>query len=211
MQEKRISDAVVRRLPRYYRYLGMLREDGRDRISSGELSRIMNLTASQIRQDLNLFGGFGQQGYGYNIANLQEEIGKILGLDRTYSMVIIGAGNLGSALASYIRFRERGMFVTGLFDISAAKVGTFIGENMVRHTDELGDFLEKNAVDIAVLTLPAEGARSVFPVLEEHRVPGIWNFSAIDLPVSGGMIAENVNLSESLMELTYRLGHTDQA
>ncbi len=207
MQEKRISNAVVKRLPRYYRYLGMLMKEGKDRISSGELSRIMHVTASQIRQDLNLFGGFGQQGYGYNVAYLREEIARILGLDRTYMMIIVGTGNLGSALASYVRFQDKGMHVTGLFDVAPERVGTKVRDIVVQHVDQLDDFLSVNEVDIAALTLPRQGALDVLPVLARHGVEGIWNFSGIDLPVGEGTVVENVNLSESMMELTYRLGH----
>ena len=161
MTEKKISSAVIKRLPRYYRYLSELLEKGIDRISSQELSRTMNVTASQIRQDFNNFGGFGQQGYGYNVAVLREEIGKILGLDKKYNVIILGAGNLGQALANYGGFSKRGFIVSGIFDVNPDKIGQKIGTVQVRHMSELQNFFENNKVDIAALTLPKAKAPEV--------------------------------------------------
>ena len=200
-----ISNAVIARLPRYYRYLGNLIECGTERISSAELSRMMNVTASQIRQDLNNFGGFGQQGYGYNVKHLHHEIGKILGLERTYTMVIIGAGNLGRALANYVRFEERGFHIISLFDQDPALEGKMIREIPVRMTKQLDSFLKENPVDIAAFTLPAAGAEELCPIVVKNKVKAIWNFAHTDLDVPEDVIVENVHLSESLMQLSYRI------
>ena len=205
MEDHHISNAVIDRLPRYYRYLGLLLEEKTERISSLQLSRIMNVTASQIRQDLNHFGGFGQQGYGYNVSYLYEEIGKILGLDKTYQTIIIGAGNLGQALANYVRFEKRGFRVIGLFDKDEEKAGKTVRNLTVQMISTLPDFLEKNPVDIAILTLPAAGAQEVCSVLAGCNVRAIWNFAHTDLKVPENMIVENVHLSESLMKLSYRI------
>ena len=154
MEEKEISRAVIKRLPRYYRYLGELLESGTERISSGELSERMQVTASQIRQDLNNFGGFGQQGYGYNVKHLHTEIGKILGLDQDYNMIIIGAGNLGQALANYVKFEKNGFLVKGLFDVNPKLKGVAVRGIVIRMTDELPAFLQEHDIQIAALTLP---------------------------------------------------------
>ena len=205
MEERYISKAVIARLPRYYRYLGILIENKVERISSGELSKIMNVTASQIRQDLNNFGGFGQQGYGYNVQYLYQEIGKLLGLERTYQMVIIGAGNLGQALANYVKFEKRGFKIIGIFDHNPELEGKKIRDIPVQMTDCLDEFLKENEVDIAALTLPRAGAEEICPILVKNGVHGIWNFAHTDLEVPDDVIVENVHLSESLMQLSFRL------
>ena len=156
VEEKEISRAVIKRLPRYYRYLGELLESGTERISSGELSERMQVTASQIRQDLNNFGGFGQQGYGYNVKHLHTEIGKILGLDQDYNMIIIGAGNLGQALANYVKFEKNGFLVKGLFDVNPKLKGVAVRGIVIRMTDELPAFLQEHDIQIAALTLPQQ-------------------------------------------------------
>lgn len=207
MDEREISKAVVKRLPRYYRYLGKLLEEKAERISSGELSRLMNVTASQIRQDLNNFGGFGQQGYGYNVKYLYQEIGKILGLDKTYNMVIIGAGNLGQALANYVRFEKRGFRIIGIFDVNPRLSGVSVRGIPIMMIDKLGEFLDENKIDIAALTLPTSGAEKVAPILAEHGIKAIWNFAHTDLHLPEDIVVENVHLSESLMQLSYRLNH----
>lgn len=209
MEEHEISKAVVKRLPRYYRYLGDLIEARVERISSNELSRMMHVTASQIRQDLNNFGGFGQQGYGYNVKYLYQEIGKILGLDKIYSMVIIGAGNLGQALANYVKFEKRGFWIKGIFDVNPRLKGMTVRGIEIRMTDELPQFIRDNQIQIAALTLPKAGAEEVVPILIENGVKAIWNFAHTDLNVPGDVIVENVHLSESLMQLSYNLNHTD--
>ena len=205
MDEKSISKAVIRRLPRYYRYLGELLEEGVERISSNELSSKMNVTASQIRQDLNNFGGFGQQGYGYNVPYLYAEIGKILGLDRTHHIIIIGAGNLGQALANYVKFEKRGFKVVGIFDINPVLKGISIRGNEIRMMDELPEFLRENDVQIATLTLPKAYAEETANLLVENGIKAIWNFAHLDLAVPEDVIVENVHLSESLMRLSYNL------
>ena len=205
MGEREISQAVIRRLPRYYRYLGELLESGVERISSGELSRRMNVTASQIRQDLNNFGGFGQQGYGYNVKYLQNEIGKILGLDVDQNFIIIGAGNLGQALANYASFEKRGFILKGIFDVNPSLKGISIRGVAIRMMDELKEFIQNNDIDVAVLTLPKASAVEVADVLVENGVKGIWNFTHTDLKVPKDVIVENVHLSESLMRLSYKI------
>lgn len=205
MEEKSISKAVIKRLPRYYRYLGELIEDGIERISSNELSAKMRVTASQIRQDLNNFGGFGQQGYGYNVPYLYEEIGKILGLDKTHHMIIVGAGNLGQALANYVKFEKRGFKIVGIFDINPVLKGISIRGNEIRMMNELPDFLKKEDVQIAALTLPKNNAAETADILVKNGIKAIWNFAHLDLEVPEDVIVENVHLSESLMRLSYNL------
>lgn len=209
METKQISKAVIKRLPRYYRYLGELMEDNVERISSNELSKKMHTTASQIRQDLNNFGGFGQQGYGYNVKYLYNEIGKILGLDQTYRMIIIGAGNLGQALANYVKFEKRGFWIKGIFDVNPRLKGMTVRGIEIRMTDELPQFIRDNQIQIAALTLPKAGAEAVAPILVENGVRAIWNFAHTDLNVPKDVVVENVHLSESLMQLSYNLNHQD--
>ncbi|WP_461810069.1 redox-sensing transcriptional repressor Rex [Faecalimonas sp.] len=205
MEEREISQAVIRRLPRYYRYLGELLEDNVERISSNELSRRMQVTASQIRQDLNNFGGFGQQGYGYNVKYLYTEIGKILGLDIDHNMIIIGAGNLGQALANYTSFEKRGFIFKGIFDVNPRLSGVSIRGVPIRMMDELKEFINENNIDIAVLTIPKTKAVDVANLLVDNGVRAIWNFAHTDLDLPENIIVENVHLSESLMRLSYNL------
>ena len=205
MEEREISQAVIRRLPRYYRYLGELIEENVERISSNELSRRMKVTASQIRQDLNNFGGFGQQGYGYNVRYLYADIAKILGLDTDHNMVIIGAGNLGQALANYASFEKRGFILKGMFDVNPRLKGIAIRGVEIRMMDELKEFIIENEIDIAVLTIPKAKAREVAALLAENGVRAIWNFAHTDLNLPENVIVENVHLSESLMRLSYNL------
>ena len=205
MEEKCISKAVIKRLPRYYRYLGELIEEGVERISSNELSAKMRVTASQIRQDLNNFGGFGQQGYGYNVPYLYEEIGKILGLDKTHHMIIIGAGNLGQALANYVKFEKRGFKIVGIFDVNPVLKGISIRGNEIRMMEELPQFLKEEKVEIATLTLPKNNAAEAADLLVKNGIKAIWNFAHLDLNVPKDVIVENVHLSESLMRLSYNL------
>lgn len=205
MYEKTISSAVIKRLPRYYRYLGELLENDVVRISSKELSEKMNVTASQIRQDLNNFGGFGQQGYGYNVEYLYTEIGKILGLDKKYSVIIIGAGNLGQALANYTDFERRGFYISGIFDINPRLVGVSIRGVEIRMLDELESFIAHNNVNIAALTIPKSKARQVAQELVRLGVRAIWNFAPTDLNLPKEVMVENVHLAESLMRLSYNL------
>lgn len=200
-----ISQVVISRLPRYFRYLGDLKDEGVERISSKELSKRMNVTASQIRQDFNHFGGFGQQGYGYNVNYLYDEIGKILGLDKKHNLIIVGAGNLGQALANYMNFEKRGFFVKGIFDCKDSLVGHDVRGMKVMHTDDLENFVKENDIDIAVLTLPKTGATRISERLVNCGITGIWNFAHVDLNVPDNVYVENVHLSESLMKLSFKI------
>ena len=205
--EKEISQAVVRRMPRYYRFLGDLLEQGVERVSSSELSKMMKVTASQIRQDLNNFGGFGQQGYGYNVRFLHEEIGKILGLDQVHNIIIIGAGNLGQAIANYGRFDRLGFRTIALFDVNPNVIGREVrGGIKVHSLEELEAFCSKHKVDIAALTMPKKTADNTAQRLVELGIRAIWNFAHVDLDVDDeSVIVENVHLSDSLMQLSYNI------
>ena len=208
--DKNISSAVIKRLPRYFRYLGALKAKNITRISSKELSEQMMVTASQIRQDLNNFGGFGQQGYGYNVKYLYTEIGKILGLEEDHKIIIIGAGNLGQALANYAAFEKRGFILTGIFDVNPRLEGVAIRGVPIRMMDELKSFVQKNDVEIAVLTIPKEKAIEVANMLVENGVRAIWNFAHTDLNLPDNIIVENVHLSESLMQLSYNISRYNE-
>lgn len=205
MDNINISQAVIKRLPRYYRYLGELKDEGIERISSRELSELMHVTASQIRADLNHFGGFGQQGYGYNVRNLYDEIGKILGLDKYHKLVVIGAGHLGQALSNYVNFERRGFHILGIFDSDPILVGKRIRDVYVAPMEELESFIKGNDIDIAVLTIPKTSAVEVAKILVNCNIRAIWNFAHVDLAVPDNVIVENVHLSESLMTLSYNL------
>lgn len=196
---------VIKRLPRYYRYLGELLKQGINRISSAVLSEKMGVTASQIRQDFNCFGGFGQQGYGYNVSVLYEKIGEILGVNGRYSMIIIGAGNMGRALANYTNLQKRGFYIVGIFDCDERKIGTSINGIRVLDVKMLEDFCKKNTVDIAVLTLPKSEVKEMSKRLITSGVKGLWNFSYTDIPVPDNVSVENVHLIDSLLTLSYKL------
>ena len=205
VNEKVISPAVIKRLPRYYRYLGDLLKNDVVRISSKELSQKMYVTASQIRQDLNNFGGFGQQGYGYNVEFLYNEMGRILGLDRTNNIIIIGAGNLGQALANNQDFDSNGFKIIGLFDVNPRLIGMTVRGVEVYDIDMLEDFLSKNEVMIAALTLPKNKATKIAGELVDLGIKALWNFAPVDLNLPDDVIVENVHLSESIMTLSYRI------
>ena len=205
MERKEISQAVIGRLPRYYRYLGELRDEGVERISSQELSKKMHVTASQIRQDLNHFGGFGQQGYGYNVEYLYVEIAKILGLDKEHNLILIGAGNLGQALLNYNNFARRGFIFQGIFDQNPTLHGMKIKNLEVRPMEEMSEFVVNNNIDIAVLTIPKTGAIKMAEKLVECNIRAIWNFAHVDLRVPEWVQVENVHLSDSLMKLSYNI------
>ncbi|MBO4980701.1 MAG: redox-sensing transcriptional repressor Rex [Lachnospiraceae bacterium] len=205
MEEKEISQAVIGRLPRYFRYLGELRDEGVERISSQELSELMKVTASQIRQDFNNFGGFGQQGYGYNVEYLYEEIGKILGLDKKHNFVIIGAGNLGRALGNYMNFERRGFIFRGMFDQDKKLIGQEVRGVKIMGMEELESFVRDNNIDIAVLTIPKTSAVEIVDKLVNNGIRAIWNFAHVDLNVPKGVQVENVHLSDSLMKLSYNI------
>lgn len=206
--EKEISQAVIRRMPRYYRYLGDLLDEGVERISSNDLSNRMRVTASQIRQDLNNFGGFGQQGYGYNVQLLYDEIGKILGLDQQHNIIIIGAGNLGQALANYMKFEKLGFVITALFDVKPELKGKKVRDIPIYMLDELDEYCKNNKVDIAALTLPKSKADMIAKHLVEVGVNAIWNFAHVDLDIDledKNVVVESVHLSDSLMQLSYNI------
>ena len=201
-----VPEAVINRLPRYHRYLGDLIADGRLRISSSELSKIMNVTASQIRQDLNCFGGFGQQGYGYNIKYLYAKISELLGVTQGYTAVICGAGNLGRALAATRMFGRRGVERLALFDVDESIVGTEIYGIKVYHIDELYDFCEREKVSIGVLTVPKDAAYKVAMTMARAGVKGIWNFANTELELDcDSVVVENIHLGDSLMRLCYQV------
>jgi len=205
VEEKEISQAVISRLPRYFRYLGELKDQGVERISSQDLSELMSVTASQIRQDFNNFGGFGQQGYGYNVEFLYQEIGKILGLHKKHHLVIIGAGNLGQALANYMNFEKRGFIISGAFDLNPKLYGKTIRGIKVKPMEELEQFVRANNIDIAVLTIPKTSAVEVANRLVDCGIKAIWNFAHVDLDVPEKVQVENVHLSDSLMKLSYNI------
>jgi redox-sensing transcriptional repressor len=203
--KKKISIAVIKRLPRYYRYLYDLLKMDIKRISSKELSERMGITASQIRQDLNCFGGFGQQGYGYNVESLYKEIGNILGLSNDYKAIIIGAGNMGQALANYSNFEKRGFKLVGIFDNNETIIGKIINDMTVKNIDELDEFVIKNEVNIAILCVPYSQTSILAERIVNLGVKGLWNFSPMDLKLKQDAIIENVHLSDSLMVLGYKL------
>ena len=210
MEEKEISQAVIGRLPRYFRYLGELKDEGVERISSQDLSELMKVTASQIRQDFINFGGFGQQGYGYNEEYLYNEIGKILGLDKQHNFIIIGAGNLGRALGNYMNFERRGFIFKGMFDQNPELVGRDVRGVKVMPMDKLNEFVRDNAIDIAVLTIPKTSAVGVAEQLVQNGIKAIWNFAHVDLNVPDGIQVENVHLSDSLMKLSYNINRYEK-
>lgn len=203
-----ISDSVIKRLPRYYRFLGELKTMGLTRISSRELSERMGLTASQIRQDLNCFGGFGQQGYGYNIDILQFEIGKILGIDFPKSTILIGVGNLGRAITVHINFESKGFRLTGLFDSKESLVGQVVKNLPVRSMADLDEFCREYHPEVAVLCVPKDAAAEIADQLVKLGVKGFWNFSHYDLALKyPDVMVENVHFGDSLMTLSYRLNN----
>lgn len=208
--DKEISQAVITRLPRYYRYLGELKDKGIERISSQELASLMNATASQIRQDFNNFGGFGQQGYGYNVELLYNEIANILGLDIQHHMILIGSGNLGHCLANYVNFERRGFIFEGCFDKNPDLIGQNIRGIPIMPMEELEQFVYDNNIDMAVITIPKAGAVEVADILVKCGIKAIWNFAHIDLQVPSDVIVENVHLSESLMKLSYNWNHSKE-
>ncbi len=204
-KKRNISRTVIRRLPKYYRYLADLLEKDVTRISSGELSKLVGFTASQIRQDLNNFGGFGQQGYGYNVEELFNEVSKILGLDKKYKTIIMGAGNLGRAIANYKGFESSGFELYALFDKKTELIGEKIRNIEVKDSETMIDYVEENNIEIAIMTLPRESAQKVAEELIEAGVKGFWNFAPIDLIVPDDIIVEDVRLNESLYTLSYFL------
>ncbi len=204
-----VSDAVIRRLPGYYRHLRELEAAGVTAISSQELGERMHLTPSQIRQDINCFGGFGRQGYGYKVTDLKGHIGEILGLTQEHRLIILGAGNIGCAVAQYPTFSREGFRTIALFDTQENKVGRCLGDIPVLHMDTLETFVRENVVDIAVLALPKRNAQEALDHLYEYGVRAIWNFAPADLNHPDDMLVVNVHLSDSLQQLSYRMAHRE--
>lgn len=209
-QNNQISKAVIARLPRYYRYLRLLIEQGVERVSSEELSRLMKATASQIRQDLNHFGGFGQQGYGYNVKSLYAEIGKILGVEKVHDLIIIGAGNLGRALVRYKGFSSHGFRFRAMFDVDESLCGKRINGVKIHNQNELISFVMKNKVDIAALTIPSEDAIQVSKCLYSLGIRYFWNFAHTDLELPSDAIVKDVHLLDSLLELSFEVSHSKE-
>ena len=205
MEERQISKAVIKRLPRYYRYLGEILDSGMERISSGELSSRMKVTASQIRQDLNHFGGFGQQGYGYNVKYLHDEIGKIIGLDQKHNMIVVGGGNMGQALAKYTAFENNGFKIKGIFDVIPDLIGKNVRGIEIYPVEKMHDFIREENISIAALTLPKAAAPEMADVLVSCGIKAIWNFAHTDLNLPKDVVVENVHLFDSLMRLSYNL------
>lgn len=208
-KKKNISMAVIKRLPKYHRYLQELMRNDVDRISSKELGEKIGFTASQIRQDLNCFGDFGQQGYGYNVSELYKQISLILGLNKDYKTVIVGAGNIGQAIANYSRFGELGLFLQGIFDANPKLTGLRMMGIEIQDIDNMESFLQSNEIDIGMICVPRINAQKVCDALVAGGVKGIWNFAPVDLVVPEDVIVENVHLSESLLTLIYLL-HKDE-
>lgn len=202
---KKVSQEVVKRLPRYYRYLRNLLDNGITRISSQMLGKKMNITASQIRQDLNCFGGFGQQGYGYNVEGLYNAIGEILGLNNGHKIIIVGAGHLGQALINFNAFEKRGFTIVGVFDVSPDVVGKQMGAHRVLHMSEIEGFVNKFKPDIAVLSVPKHAANEVASKLVSCGIKGLMNFCYVDIDIPEDVSIENIHLSDTLMTLSYKL------
>lgn len=200
-----VSITVIRRLPKYYRYLADLLDKDVTRISSKELSKLVGFTASQIRQDLNNFGGFGQQGYGYNVEELYNEVGKILGLDKSYNTILVGVGNLGQAIANYKGFADSGFKLKALFDSKPELVGKEVRGIEIKPIDEMHDFIEKENIEIAIITVPKEYAQRIADQFIDTKIKGIWNFAPTDLSVPEDIVVEDVRLNESLFTLSYFL------
>ncbi len=205
MKEKNISVAVIRRLPKYHRYLKEMLDNDIKRISSKELSKMIGFTASQIRQDLNNFGGFGQQGYGYNVEDLYNEIGKILGLTRNYNVAIVGAGNLGQALANYSSFDRLGFKLQAMFDVNPKLIGLKINNIKVLDMDQFEDFVKANNIEIVYICTSRDGAQDVADRIQKTDVRAIWNFAPVDLKIKPGVIVENIHLIDNLLTVSYFL------
>lgn len=208
MGNKVISEAVIKRLPRYYRYLEHLEQEGVSKVSSGMLASLLGVTASQVRQDFCNFGGFGQHGYGYDVGYLKRKLAEILGLDRQYDMIIVGAGNIGRALAGYKNFAAEGFKVRALFDIEVKD--PFVGDVPVYKIDKLAEYVKENGCDIAVIATQKNVASDVASQLVALGVKSLWNFAPIDLEVPKDVAVENIAMSESLYVLSYRMKNQEK-
>ena len=205
LKEKKVPEVVIRRLSRYYRYLDELDKEGKSRISSTALSKKMGVTASQIRQDFNYFGGFGQQGYGYNVQYLLAELKKLLGITKGYRLVIVGAGNLGHAIANYGGLKKRGFKLMGIFDNDEQKIGKSVGGMEISDISGIKAFIAENKIDIAILTLPQKATEEVAEMLLDSGIKGFWNFSYTELKSKNEVFVENVHLTDSLMTLSFKI------
>ena len=206
MPKEGVSIQVIRRLPRYYRYLSELEAQDVEKISSTKLASVMSSTASQIRQDLNCFGGFGQQGYGYSVAGLREEIGKILGLDRPHNTILIGAGNLGRAIATHLNFEQLGFKLTAIFEKDEKLIGTTLRGITVLPDEAIEQYIKENKIDTAILTMPKEAVENLIDKLYHSGIRSYWNFSHYDIAKKyEDVVVENVHLSDSLMTLCYMM------
>ena len=209
MPKEGVSIQVIRRLPRYYRYLSELDSEGIEKISSTKLAAMMNSTASQIRQDLNCFGGFGQQGYGYSVTGLRAEIGRILGLDQPHNMILIGAGNLGKAIATHLNFEKLGFKLTAIFEKDKKLIGTTLRDIKIMSDDQIEDYVKENHIDTAVLTMPKEAVEKIIDKLYNSGIRSYWNFSHYDISKKYlDVTVENVHLSDSLMTLSYMMNRS---
>ncbi|MEG1509677.1 MAG: redox-sensing transcriptional repressor Rex [Clostridia bacterium] len=207
MSKKIVSQAVIKRLPRYYRHLESLEKQGIQKVSSGTLAQLLDITASQVRQDFCNFGGFGQQGYGYDVVTLKEELANIMGLNKTYNMIIIGVGNIGRALANYTGFKKEGFNINAIFDIADINTDG-LSVNFYKMS-ELQNYVKNNAVDIAVISTQGKVAQDVCNEIISYGVKHIWNFAPIDLSVPEDVIIENISMSESLYVLSYKMTNKD--
>jgi len=206
--KNRVPEPVARRMPKYYGFLTEMEKNGIRRVSSKQLSETMGLTASQIRQDFNSFGGFGQQGYGYNVSELRQEIKKILGLHRSHDLVVVGAGNLGRALTNYSGFEKEGFYVRALFDVDPQLIGTQIKGIEIQPWESIKEYTSNNSIDIAVICTPKDKCRQVATILMDCGIRNIWNFSPSSISTPPGVMVENVNLNDSLFTLSFRLNET---
>ncbi|HBE15470.1 MAG TPA: redox-sensing transcriptional repressor Rex [Ruminococcaceae bacterium] len=210
MPKEGVSIQVIRRLPRYYRYLSELDSEGIEKISSTKLAAMMNSTASQIRQDLNCFGGFGQQGYGYSVSGLRAEIEKILGLDQQHNLILIGAGNLGRAIATHLSFEKLGFKLTAIFEKNEKLIGTTLRDITIMPDDQIEEYVKKNHIDTAVLTMPKEAVEKIIDKLYDCGIRSYWNFSHYDISKKYlDVTVENVHLSDSLMTLSYMMNQSN--
>lgn len=208
--KKVVSESVINRLPRYYRYLSEIKRSGIERISSKDLSERMHVTASQIRQDLNCFGGFGQQGYGYNVESLRAEIGKILGLNRGYTAILVGAGNMGRAFASNTNFESRGFKLIGIFDIDEKKIGMDVRGLKVQDYKDIKSFIECEKPSMAILAVSRNSMHEVAEKLISYGVKAFLNFSYTELDAADGISVENIHLGDSLMRLSYKISEKEE-
>ena len=204
--EKKVSESVINRLPRYYRYLDELLKAGVERISSKSLSEKMGFTASQVRQDFNCFGGFGQQGYGYKVESLKESIGKILGIDRQHSAILVGAGNMGRAFALNITFEKRGFHLVGIFDNDPEKIGNTVGDIAIMDFEDVEKFIEENKPEMAIVAIPKKGVNQVVSRLRKAGIKAFLNFSHAEVEDAEDIVVENIHLGDSLMRLSYKMG-----